>query len=66
VQVRLQRARVRGHPSRLALAMHDEEVALGDFLVEEERRQAAALLRRTLTRPFPAAGFSGSSVDQGS
>ena len=66
VQVRLQRARVWGHPSRLALAMHDEEVALGDFLVEEERRQAAALLRRTLTRPFPAAGVPGSSVGQGS
>ena len=51
VRVRLQPPRVRGHPSRLVLAMHTEEVALGDFLAEDERRQAAEYLRRTLTRP---------------
>ena len=51
VQVRLRRPRARGHPSRLVLAMHGEEVALGDFLVEEERQQAAELLRRTLAQP---------------
>lgn len=50
VQVRLRRSRVHGHPSRLVLAMHGEEVALGDFLAEEERQQAAELLRRTLVR----------------
>lgn len=50
VRVRLQRPRIRGHPSRLVLAMHGEEVALGDFLAEDERRQAADLLRRTLVR----------------
>ena len=55
VRVRLQRPRVRGHPSRLVLTMHGEEVALGDFLAEDERRQAAELLRRTLVRPSPAA-----------
>ena len=55
VRVRLQRSRVRGHPSRLVLTMHGEEVALGDFLAEDERRQAAELLRRTLVRPAPAA-----------
>ena len=55
VRVRLQRPRVRGHPSRLVLTMHGEEVALGDFLAEDERRQAAELLRRTLVRPFPEA-----------
>ena len=56
VRVRLQRPRYRGHPSRLVLTMHAEEVALGDFLAEDERRQAADLLRRTLARrPFPAA-----------
>ena len=55
VRVRLQRPRVRGHPSRLVLTMHGEEVALGDFLAEDERRQAAELLRRTLARPFPEA-----------
>ena len=53
VRVHLQRSRVRGYPSRLVLAMHDEEVALGDFLAEDERRQAAELLRRTLVRPRP-------------
>ncbi len=55
VRVRLQRPRVRGHPSRLVLTMHGEEVALGEFLAEDERRQAAELLRRTLVRPSPAA-----------
>ena len=55
VRVRLQRPRVRGHPSRLVLTMHGEEVALGDFLAEDERRQAAEFLRRTLVRPFPEA-----------
>ena len=55
VRVRLQRPRVRGHPSRLVLAMHGEEVALGDFLAEDERRQAAELLRRTLVRHPPEA-----------
>ena len=55
VRVRLQRPRFRGHPSRLVLTMHGEEVALGDFLAEDERRQAAELLRRTLVRPSPAA-----------
>ena len=54
VQVRLRCPRVRGHPSRLVLAMHGEEVVLGDFLAEDERRQAAELLRRTLARPAPA------------
>ena len=55
VRVRLQYARVRGHPSRLVLAMHGEELALGDFLAEDERRQAAEFLRRTLARPSPEA-----------
>ena len=51
VRVRLHRPRFRGHPSRLVLAMHGEEVALGDLLAEDERRKAAELLRRTLVRP---------------
>ena len=55
VRVQLQRSRVRGYPSRLVLAMHGEEVALGEFLAEDERRQAAEFLRRTLVRPFPDA-----------
>ena len=66
VQVRLRRARVRGHPSRLVLAMHGEEVALGNFLVEEERRQAAALLHRTLARPLAAADVPGSCANRDS
>ena len=66
VRVRLQRPQVRGHPSRLVLAMHDEEVALGDFLAEDERRQAAELLRRTLLRPLPEAAVPASPADQGS
>ena len=66
VRVRLQRPRVPGHPSRLVLAMHDEEVALGDFLAEDERRQAAELLRRTLVRPLPEAAAPVSAADQGS
>ena len=53
VRVKLQRSRVRGYPSRLVLAMHGEEVALGEFLAEDERRQAAEFLRRTLVRHFP-------------
>ena len=55
VRVRLQHPRVRGHPSRLVLATHGEEVALGDFLAEDERREAAELLRRTLAWPGPEA-----------
>ena len=66
VRVQLQRPRVRGHPSRLALAMHDEEVALGDFLAEDERRQAAEFLRRTLVRSLPEAAAPASAADQGS
>ncbi len=65
VRVRLQRPRVRGHPSRLVLTMHGEEVALGDFLAEDERRQAAELLRRTLVRPFPEAA-APAAADHGS
>ena len=65
VRVRLQRPRFRGHPSRLALTMHAEEVALGDFLVEEERQQAAELLRRTIARPCPAAGAADQSAAAG-
>ena len=53
VRVHLKRSRVRGYPSRLVLAMHGEEVALGEFLAEDERRQAAEFLRRTLVRPIP-------------
>lgn len=55
VRVRLRRPPFRGHPSRLVLTMHAEEVALGDFLAEDERREAADLLRRTLAPPLPAA-----------
>ena len=62
VRVRLQRPRVRGHPSRLVLAMHGEEVALGDFLAEDERRQAAELLRRTLMRPASEATAPAAAV----
>ena len=56
VQVRLLGSRIRGYPSRLVLSMHGKEVGLGDFLAEDERRQAAALLRRTLARPLPDPG----------
>ena len=59
VRVKLHRSRVRGHPSRLVLAMHGEEVALGEFLAEDERRQAAEYLRRTLVPPFPEAVAPG-------
>ena len=62
VRVRLQGPRVRGHPSRLVLAMHGEEVALGDFLAEDERRQVADLLHRTLVRPFPDAAAPTAAV----
>ena len=62
VRVRLQRPRVRGHPSRLVLAMHGEEVALGDFLAEDARRQVADLLHRTLVRPFPEAAAPTAAV----
>ena len=55
VRVHLQPSLVRGYPSRLVLAMHGEEVALGDFLAEDERQQAAELLRRTLVRSVPEA-----------
>ena len=56
VRVRLRRSRIRGYPSRLVIAMHGEEVALGDFLAEDEREQAAEFLRRTLVwRPLPEA-----------
>lgn len=65
VRVRLQHSRVRGHPSRLVLATHGEEVALGDFLAEDERRQAAELLRRTLARPGPETA-APAAADQGS
>ncbi len=65
VRVRLQRPRVRGHPSRLVLAMHGEEVALGDFLAEDERRQAAELLRRTLVRPAFPEGAAPAAADHG-
>ena len=56
VRVRLQGPRFRGHPSRLVLAMHGKEIALGEFLAEDERRQAAALLRQTLAHPFSDPG----------
>ena len=60
VRVQLQRSRVRGYPSRLVLAMHGEEVAVGEFLAEEERRQAAELLHRTLVvRPSPDPALAG-------
>ena len=48
VQVRLQRARLAGHPSRLVLRSHGREVSVGDFLVEEERRRVARELRVAL------------------
>ena len=63
VRVRLKRPRVHGHPSRLVLMMHGEEVALGEFLAEDERRQAAELLRRTLVRPIPEAAAPAAVAD---
>ena len=65
VRVRLRRPRFRVHPSRLVLTMHAEEVALGDFLAEDERREAADLLRRTLVRPFPVIGAAGRPAPAG-
>ena len=65
VRVHLRRSPVRGYPSRLVLAMHGEEVALGDFLAEDERRHAAKLLHRTLVRPFPDVAAAAGSVRRG-
>ncbi|MCY4454283.1 MAG: DUF2244 domain-containing protein [Immundisolibacterales bacterium] len=65
VRVHLRRSPVRGYPSRLVLAMHGEEVALGDFLAEDERRHAAKLLHRTLVRPFPDVAATAGSVRRG-
>ena len=48
VQVRLQRARVRGHPSRLILRSHGREVSIGDFLIEDERKLVAEALQRAV------------------
>ena len=47
-QVRLQRSRVNWYPSRLVLRSHGREIALGEFLVEEERRDLARKLRTLL------------------
>ena len=47
-QVRLQRARVAWYPSRLILRSHGREVALGEFLVEEERQELARKLKALL------------------
>lgn len=48
--VAIERHGVRGHPSRLFLRSHGRRVELGTFLNEDERRDLALELSRTLGR----------------
>ncbi len=47
-QVQLQRAKLGWHPSRLVIRSHGNEVDLGGFLNEGERRQLAGELKRAI------------------
>jgi uncharacterized membrane protein len=42
---------IKGYPSRLFIQSHGKQVEIGHFLVESERRQLAAVLKRSLARP---------------
>ena len=48
--VAMERHAIRGHPSRLFLRSHGRRVEFGRFLNEEERRELAVDLSRTLGR----------------
>jgi len=48
LQVNLQPAKIKGHPSRLILRSVGRQVSVGDFLVEDERRRVARQLQLSL------------------
>ncbi|MGI9332869.1 MAG: DUF2244 domain-containing protein [Gammaproteobacteria bacterium] len=50
-QIRLQRPRIAHYPSRLVIRSHGNEVELGSFLQEEERRELARRLARAVEQP---------------
>ena len=47
-QIRLLRARIAWHPSRLVLRSHGRQIELGGFLNEQERTDLAGELRRAI------------------
>lgn len=61
-QIKLQRARIAHYPSRLVIRSHGNEVELGSFLHEEERRELARRLTRAVAQPC-ADEQSGSGAD---
>lgn len=62
VQVQVLRPRFAGYPSQLVLRSHGREVAIGDFLVEEERRRVAGELRRILAANEAPHGLPGDAL----
>jgi uncharacterized membrane protein len=48
VHLRLRQSRIAGHPSLLILGSHDKQVSVGDFLIEQERREVARALQSVL------------------
>ncbi len=47
-RVVLHQARIRGYPSRLLIRSHGREIEIGACLIDEERQQLAAALRKAL------------------
>ncbi|MFT5392708.1 MAG: putative membrane protein [Gammaproteobacteria bacterium] len=54
VQIRLLRSTIAGHPSQLILRSHGKQVSVGDFLIDQERREVARALRSVLANDRPA------------
>ena len=59
-QVRLERARINGYPSRLTIRSHGRAVEIGGYLADAEKEHLALELRRAM-RPAGPTGLASTS-----